>query len=343
VPRASPTLLAYRDESDYHSFVRAAVSGPQARRRASTADVLCQDPSGKNAIGPLRAGDVASRILLDVRQYVSKLPPSVVLISTGFLILFLGLIDVLTGPEISFSVFYLFPILGATWLTGRWAGVFTSVLSAIVWRLADSLGGQTYSHPLIPYWNMLVRLGFFLVITFLLSELQVRLRRETDSARIDPLTGIANRRQFYELAQLQMARASRHKEPFTVAYVDIDGFKAVNDQLGHASGDSLLSLTAATIQANLRTTDVVARMGGDEFAILLTHTEKESAEEALLRMSSLLSGLARDRQWLVSFSIGAVTFIHPPSSVDEMVRTADDLMYEAKKGGKGATRHEVRR
>ncbi|HUS69985.1 MAG TPA: diguanylate cyclase [Anaerolineae bacterium] len=285
----------------------------------------------------------SSRSVPEVRQYVGKLPPSVVLISTAFLVLLLGVIDVLTGPEISLSVFYLFPIFVATWLIGRRAGAFTSVMSAITWRLADSLAGQTYSHPLIPYWNMLVRLGFFLVITFLLSELQLRLRRETDSARIDPLTGIANRRQFYEVAQLQIARAARHGEPFTVAYVDIDGFKAVNDRLGHASGDTLLSLAATTIQANLRAVDVVARMGGDEFAILLPHTEKESAEEALLRVSSVLSGLARDRQWPVTFSIGAVTFIRSPSSVDEMIRTADDLMYAAKQSGKGVTRHEVRR
>ena len=283
----------------------------------------------------------SSKSVLAVRQYVGKLPPSVVLISTTFLVLLLGLIDVLTGPEISFSVFYLFPILVATWLIARWAGVFTSVLSAITWRLADSLAGQTYSHPLIPYWNMLVRLGFFLVITFLLSELQVRLRREMDSARIDPLTGIANRRHFYELAQLQIARAARYGEPFTIAYVDIDGFKAVNDRFGHASGDTLLSVIASTIQANLRITDVVARMGGDEFAILLAHTEKESAEEALLRVSSLLSGVARESQWTVTFSIGAVTFIRSPSSVDEMIRTADDLMYAARQSGKGITRHEV--
>jgi diguanylate cyclase (GGDEF)-like protein len=285
----------------------------------------------------------SSRSAHDLRQYVGKIPPSAVLILTGFVVLLLGLVDLLTGREISFSVFYLFPILGATWLIGRWAGAFTSVLSAMTWLLADSLAGQTYSHPLIPYWNMSVRLGFFLVVTFLLSELQLRLRRETDSARIDPLTGIANRRQFYEVAQLQIARAARHGEPFTVAYVDIDGFKAVNDRLGHASGDTLLSLTATTIQANLRSTDVVARMGGDEFAILLTHTEKESAEEALFRVSSLLSALARDRQWPVTFSIGAVTYIRSPSSVDEMIRTADDLMYAAKRSGKGVTRHEVRR
>jgi diguanylate cyclase (GGDEF)-like protein len=256
-------------------------------------------------------------------------------------VLLLGLIDVLTGAEISISVFYLFPILVATWLIGRWAGAFISVMSGITWLLADSLAGQTYSHLLILYWNMLVRLVFFLVSTFLLSELQVRLRRETDSARIDPLTGIANRRHFYELAELQIARANRYGEPFTVAYVDIDGFKAVNDRSGHAKGDTLLSLAASAIRANLRAVDVVARMGGDEFALLLPHTEKESGEEALLRVSSLLSDLARDGRWPVTFSIGAVTFIRAPSSVDDMIRTADDLMYAARQSGKGITRHEV--
>jgi diguanylate cyclase (GGDEF)-like protein len=283
----------------------------------------------------------SSTAAIGLRRSVSKLPPPVVLVSTGLLIFLLGLIDVLTGPEISFSVFYLFPILVATWLLGRWAGAFTAVVSAVTWRLADSLAGQTYSHFLIPYWNMLVRLGFFLVITFLLSELQVRLRREMDSARMDPLTGIANRRQFYELAQLQIARAARHGEPFTIAYIDIDGFKGVNDQFGHATGDELLSLAAKAIQENLRAVDMVARMGGDEFAVLLPHTEKQSAEEVLIRVSSLLSGLARDRQWPVTFSTGAVTFIRPPSSVDQMLRTADHLMYAAKQCGKGITRHEV--
>jgi diguanylate cyclase (GGDEF)-like protein len=82
-------------------------------------------------------------------------------------------------------------------------------------------------------------------------------------------------------------------------------------------------------------------MGGDEFAILLAHTEEESAKEALFRLSSLLSSLARDKQWPVTFSIGAVTFIRPPSSVDEMIRAADDLMYAARQSGKGVTLHEV--
>jgi diguanylate cyclase (GGDEF)-like protein len=283
----------------------------------------------------------AIRLLLEVRRSADKLPRPLVVVLATCLVLFLGLIDLLTGPEISFSIFYVFPILAATWLGGRQAGIFTSVVSALIWLSADLLAGQTYSSPLVACWNMLVRLAFFLVNTFLLSELQARLRRETSSARIDPLTGIANRRQFYELAQLQIARTDRHGEPFTIAYIDIDGFKAVNDQLGHASGDELLSLAANSIQANLRALDVVARMGGDEFAILLTRTEQRSAEEALLRLRSLLSGLARDRQWPVTFSIGAATFIRSPASIDEMIRTADDLMYAAKRSGKGLVRHEV--
>jgi diguanylate cyclase (GGDEF)-like protein len=82
-------------------------------------------------------------------------------------------------------------------------------------------------------------------------------------------------------------------------------------------------------------------MGGDEFAILFPYTDKEAAEDVLLRVSSLLSDLARDGQWAVTFSIGVGTFLRPPSSVDEMIRRADDSMYAARQRGKGITRHVV--
>jgi diguanylate cyclase (GGDEF)-like protein len=282
-----------------------------------------------------------SERVLEVPQHTKRLPLPVVLVCTFLLVVLLGVIDVLTGSEISFSLFYLFPILVATWLVGRRAGAFISIVSAIAWLLADFAAGQAYSHSLIPYWNMLVRVIFFLIITFLLSEVQVRLRRETDSARTDSLTGIANRRHFYELGQLQIARAERFGEPCTVAYIDIDGFKAVNDRLGHTSGDALLSQAATTIQGSIRAVDLVARMGGDEFAILLPHTDEKAAQDAVLRVSSLLSGMARDGEWAVTFSIGVVTFLRPPSSVDEMIRTADDSMYAAKQSGQGITRHVV--
>jgi predicted signal transduction protein with EAL and GGDEF domain len=195
----------------------------------------------------------------------------------ALLVLLLGAIDVLTGREISFSVFYLLPILLVTWLIGRRAGVSISLASAITWLASDYLAGYSYFHPLVPYWNMAVRLSFFLIITWLLSELRTTLQRERHLARTDALTNVANRRYFYDLAEMEIARALRYEHSFTVAYIDINHFKRVNDQRGHAFGDALLYLVASTIQSNLRGVDVVARMGGDEFAILLPETGSEYA------------------------------------------------------------------
>jgi diguanylate cyclase (GGDEF)-like protein len=259
----------------------------------------------------------------------------------ALLVLLLGAIDVLTGREISFSVFYLLPILLVTWLIGRWAGVSISVASAITWLASDYLAGHSYFHPLVPYWNMAVRLSFFLIITWLLSELRTRLQRERHLARTDSLTNVANRRYFYDLAEMEIARALRYEHPLSIAYIDINNFKHVNDQRGHAAGDALLCLVANTIQSNLRSVDVVARMGGDEFAILLPETGSEYAKETLARVRNVLLEAAGENEPSVTFSIGASTFLRPPDSVDEMLKSVDGLMYAAKHSGENIIRHEV--
>lgn len=118
------------------------------------------------------------------------------------LVLLLGVLDYLSGPEISFAIFYLLPIYLVTWFIGRWPGVIASVISALVWLLADLLAGHAYSHPMIPYWNSLVRLCFFLLTTYLLSELLIRESRRRSLERIffhDVLNVATSIRGFTEL------------------------------------------------------------------------------------------------------------------------------------------------
>lgn len=253
----------------------------------------------------------------------------------------LGAIDVLTGGELSFSVFYLLPIFLATWLIGKGAGVLTSILSAITWLAADSLVAYEYSHALIPLWNMTVRLALFLITTYLLAELRIRLEQEKHSARTDPLTNIANRRYFYDLAEMEIAKGLRHGYPFTIAYIDLDNFKLINDSLGHQVGDRVLSLVATTIRDNLRTSDLVARVGGDEFAILLPQAGKESGQEVLARVRNQILGMMQENEWPVTLSIGVITFVRPPNSVDQLIKAADDLMYSVKHNGRDMMKHEV--
>lgn len=253
----------------------------------------------------------------------------------------IGIADFLTGYEIGFSLFYVLPISMVTWITSRRLGVVTSTVGALIWLWADVSTGHPYSHPLIPVWNTLVRLSFFLIITLLLSALRRAMEHEKELARIDDLTGAVNSRFFYELAQMEIDRFQRYARPFTLAYIDLDDFKGVNDRLGHSAGDEVLRVVAGSARKHLRKSDVVARLGGDEFALLMPETEQESARVVLSKLQLGLLEEMRTGDWRITFSVGALTCNAAPSTTEELVRMADDLMYSAKRDGKNAVRYST--
>ena len=257
------------------------------------------------------------------------------------MVILIGFLDHVTGPEIFLSVFYLIPIFLVTWYSVRWAGIMISIASGITWFIADFTSGHIYSHPAIPYWNMVVRLSSFLIITFILSGLRTTLEHEKEIARTDPLAGIANGRYFVELADMEIKRARRYSHPFTVIYIDLDNFKTVNDNFGHSSGDALLRSVANAIRNGIRATDTVARLGGDEFVILLPETAPEPARVISQKIEKIGLNIMQKNEWPVTFSMGVVTFIDSPSTVDEMLKIADGLMYAAKSNGRNTIKYEI--
>ena len=147
-----------------------------------------------------------------------------------------GLTDYVSGFELSLSVFYLGPVALAAWYASKRAGVAVSVLSSVTWLAADVGAGLAYSHPAIALWNTVVRLGVLAVTASLLSALRVRLSVERGLARTDALTGMINARAFGEQLSYNLARAQREGTPLTLAYVDLDDFKRINDLYGHGQG-----------------------------------------------------------------------------------------------------------
>jgi diguanylate cyclase (GGDEF)-like protein len=252
------------------------------------------------------------------------------------LVAVLGVADWATGTEIGFSIFYLVPVAAAGWLAGRWAGVVLSVISAATWAVADYTAGAVYSYPLIPVWNATMRGGIFLITALLLANLRMILGREQANSRLDALTGAGNWRSFSDIAERELGRIRREPTPITVGYLDLDDFKQVNDTLGHAAGDDLLVLVAETLRHRIRAMDFVARLGGDEFAVILPGTDAGGAARLFARIQAILLDAARRRGWPVGFSVGIVTWRVPPASVQDMVKAADDLMYQAKRDHKGA-------
>ena len=167
------------------------------------------------------------------------------------------------------------------------------------------------------------------------QQLEASLQNERELARQDPLTGLANRRAFLETSEEEKERSRRYHHCFNIAYIDLDGFKKINDTLGHAVGDQVLRQVAETLRSNLRSTDAVARLGGDEFALLLVETDAPSAEKVLRKLHDLLRAAMKANGWSVDFSIGLASYLCPPASIDNIIRTADGLMYSVKAKGKG--------
>jgi diguanylate cyclase (GGDEF)-like protein len=242
--------------------------------------------------------------------------------------------DFVTGPGFSIALFYLAPIYFLTWFAGMVPGVTMTCLAMVALTGADFRWNQSLTTSSLIDWDRFARLCFLLLTTVLLGRLREAYLSASESSRSDFLTGLANRREFFAVAEQERLRAARYGQCISVAYMDLDGFKEVNDKLGHSAGDAILMDVANELRKNLRAIDMVARMGGDEFVILLPETDAPSARAAIEKLRIILLDLSRERNWPVTYSIGLITFEQAPKSTDDMIGEADRLMYSVKRGTK---------
>jgi len=289
----------------------------------------------------LRASSMLLRIHKNtVDLFSSRSPVTVISISLIVLAL-LGWVDYLTG-DYSLIVFYLIPVSLAAWFVNRPCGMFFCLL-ALTTRFAVNESHTSFrlQNTSLHYWNECIELLFLLIMSLLFSALRKNLDSEKTLASSDPLTGALNRRAFFDITEYELNRSHRYGHATTIAYIDLDNFKGVNDRFGHTVGDNLLITVTKTIASHIRSTDILSRFGGDEFVILLPETPGEAAATVLTKIHDQLNRAMAANNWPVSFSIGAVTYAKPPPSVEEIIRKADMLMYEVKRSGKNRLLHIV--
>ena len=275
-----------------------------------------------------------------VLERLERLPRTAVLLLGLALTAAIAGLDIVTGPKLLLNVFYLLPVMLVAWVTASTAyGLVVVLATFLVGPLDAYLDGlHLYSLP-VAAWNAAMRTAVFCIVLLLLAEVRKLVARLQEQSLTDELTGVANRRAFLEIAAREIERSRRYGHELSLAYLDIDAFKAVNDRRGHVVGDRALVALAGLVRATSRSVDTVARIGGDEFVILMPETDALAALPLAERLCEACSRAVAAGAVRVTCSVGVATFEGAPTDVEELLATADALMYEAKAGGGDSVRH----
>lgn len=272
-------------------------------------------------------------------RWLDRCSPVLVFHAGAALVVAIGILDHFAAPEIVFSLFYLVPVLLVCWCVSRPIALLFAVLAAAVSTL-DELTGMLRDGPSYAMvWSGFVQFAIFLLVAYLTTGLRAMLREEHERTLHDPLTGLYNTRAFYQRIEEEIGRSRRYGRPFTIAYLDLDNFKAYNDSHGHPAGDTLLRTVAGVMCRHIRATDMLARLGGDEFGILFVESEVEAATHAVDAIQQAVRDVTRRHDARVTVSVGMATHSDLAGSVSELIRHADDAMYKAKKTGKDRLVH----
>jgi diguanylate cyclase (GGDEF)-like protein len=213
----------------------------------------------------------------------------------------------------------------AAWSLG-WAEAIAVGLASLAITLGVN-GFQLYPYSGVAgVWNIAMRVAAVLVLIGLLHRVRQMYAREWRLSRTDPLTGALNRKAFFELT----GNRTHSRGWSLLVFADFDGFKALNDALGHAAGDECLASFVRHVSKLIRKDDVLARVGGDEFALYLDVKNESAAKTVAARLHTAMNAVALASGTRVKCSVGALILEPGDRSIDREVRGADVLMYEAK-------------
>lgn len=261
-----------------------------------------------------------------------------VLLSTLF-ILVIAYLDYSTSSELYLEVLYFIPILLAAWYGRKLIAIYETVFCALLSIIVDLLLNHFHYYSFAHIWNFTSTLVILIVFVMLIIKLKHSIEGEKYLARTDFKTKALNSLALYEIIASEMQISIRHKYPLTLAYIDVDNFKSINDTYGHSVGDVLLLEIVNIIKNNIRKNDAIARLGGDEFAILFPRTGKDGAKTAVENIRDKLMSMVNGHGYNISFSIGVVIFIKIPSKAEEMISLGDQTMYAVKESTKNSIKY----
>lgn len=263
------------------------------------------------------------------------LSPKAALFASILVMVLVLILDLITPANIRLHVLYIFPLAVIALHCKRMSAILSALALSVVFQFA------TFSFHGIPSGPLMADA----VIALASSVLTIALARATREsylatvslATTDWLTGLQNRRQFMSVVDVEIERQKRYGGIFSLAVIDLDNFKELNDTQGHGSGDMALKLVADVLQSNTRHTDSIARLGGDEFAILMPNTHKAECNSLCQLLTTKIAQQMTEANFGVTASIGYAACDQIPISTAHALQEADQAMYAAKAKGKNGT------
>ncbi len=273
-------------------------------------------------------------VLLAGLRWVAPRSVRTVQVSIALGILFIGAVVAVSSPVGVTPLFFIAPIPTAAYFLGRKALAAALALLSITLAaaLAVNASAQNELQIFASTWSTMAVVGTLLVLVR--ERVDGLLQDLEHTAATDMLTGLVNRRTFETIMHREIERARRGGNPLSIALFDLDHFKAINDRLGHAEGDRALRRFAELLQRSCRLVDVPARIGGEEFALILSNADAEGARIYAERFLRTVLDETKDDLAPLSVSIGITELSSPDDTLDVLLLSADRALYEAKHRGR---------
>lgn len=279
--------------------------------------------------------DIPPRRIRDV-SHANWISPVLVLVALAILLIF-------RGPDSSGQIplairWLLAAVLAFTaWNCPPRFTIAVSLVAIPTWSWIEIGAGRWYE-----IWpGHLVRFVVSMAMITCVLRTRKQLATAQKLARIDNLTGLPNRQALIEAIERELSRAKRFGRPFSLAMLDCDGFKQLNDQRGHLAGDDALVLVGQSLRQNIRPFDCAGRWGGDEFLIVLSEVDYDDAQMIAERLRASMRHFVERGLPSLTFSLGVMIVRQPEMGWQECVRQADQAMYEAKRSGPDRTRFVI--
>lgn len=263
----------------------------------------------------------------------NDLPRRLFLISSVILIAYM---HYLIGSRYPLYIFYLIPITLSAWYETYKVITITFISSVFVWLYLDFNFGYTHTSMISIVFDTGIKLILLSIVCLLVIKVREDLVYLTEIAMTDPLTNLDNLRSL-KIKYNSLRELSKENNSYAVVLIDLDNFKTVNDSFGHDEGNKILVNFSKMLKKATRNSDVIARIGGDEFIIILKNMDENSAKKYAKRLREFFNVYDFNNKFGINFSMGISIYNNLPKNTEDAIKETDILMYKAKSAGKAKT------